>query len=482
MRRREFIALLGAMAQSAIWTLLLLGALAFATWAYFARSGPVPLSVEAELSDQRSPAIAWKIGRSSEAFAPSTTHPAHITARRFDIYVWNGTRLMLDIFASAAMKACTTGLQIADEIHLTADDPITLTLGYDNGAVPWRILQYVGSTFFLTAAGLRKEESDAGWSDGFYGRVGIKGNAGGKFEIRAASDNGSPSCPGTFADFEGTIFANMWPPSYQGPGKEGINRITLNAPSGVRRFDDLNFEVASAHQGIAVFAADATDFADQDYVERVELSPKSGTLNFGRQFNVSLVPNVLLEIAFDKSSLGRLNLSSHASPGESPVMKVAGAASDTRLGYENLTPRRIEGFPWWVVRELEVLPRTRRLCVTTCTNVNALPVCGQNCSLFSLGQIARKGTDRDGRQAVGYRYGVGGEDVAEGPRCHRATALPAVIVACTCSSSQNFVRPITLSAGGIFPELCQSTKVDRGMRRDSTASHSSLPPKRPGCG
>jgi len=335
------------LAQPVIWALLLLGTLAFATWAYFARSGPVPLSVKAELSDQWATAIEWKVGRSSEPFAPTTMRPPQITTRNFAIYVWNGTRLLLDIFASAPMQGCTTGLQIADEIHVTADDPVTLTLHYDAGAGPWRTLSYGAATFFLTAAAMHKEEADAGRSNGFYGLVGVEGKAGGGFKMRAASASGSPSCAGTFADFKGAIYA-MWPPRYRGPGKEGINRITLDAPAGVRRFDDLGLTVAHAYQGMVVFAADATGLADQDYAERVELSPKTGTLTFGRQFNVPLVPNVLLDIAFDKSSLGRLDLSSHASPGESPLISIFGAASDTRLGDDNLTPRRIERFPWWV--------------------------------------------------------------------------------------------------------------------------------------
>jgi hypothetical protein len=336
------------LAQPAIWALLLLGTLAFGTWAYFAHSGPVPLSAEAELSDQLATAITWRTGQSSERFKPSTMHPAQITARRFSIYVWNGTRFLLDIFASAPMEACTAGLQIADEIHLTAHDPITLTLEDDNGAAPWRTLDYGGSTFLLTATAMAKENSDAGRSNSFHGLVWIKGNGGGRFKISVKSADGSPSCAGTFADFKGSIYPTR-PASYEGPGKEGINRITLDAPGGVRRFDSLGFQVLGSHQGIAIFAADATDFADQDYVEAILLSPKSGTLNFGRQFNVPLVPNVWLDIIFAESGLGRFNLTSHLSGRrEAPVMKVAGTASDTYLGDENLTPRRLEGFPWWV--------------------------------------------------------------------------------------------------------------------------------------
>ncbi|MGB6957662.1 MAG: hypothetical protein WBE54_20745, partial [Bradyrhizobium sp.] len=63
------------LAQPAIWALLLLGTLAFGTWAYFAHSGPVPLSAEAELSDQLATAITWRTGQSSERFKPSTMHP-----------------------------------------------------------------------------------------------------------------------------------------------------------------------------------------------------------------------------------------------------------------------------------------------------------------------------------------------------------------------------------------------------------------------
>ena len=57
--------------------------------------------------------------------------------------------------------------------------------------------------------------------------------------------------------------------------------------------------VASAHQGIVVFAADATGLADQDFAERVELSPKTGTLNFGRQFKIPLVPNVKYRMLYE---------------------------------------------------------------------------------------------------------------------------------------------------------------------------------------
>jgi len=145
-----------------------------------------------------------------------------------------------------------------------------------------------------------------------------------------------PDCKGAFADFDGQVDASN-PPQYGGPGAENISRLIIDGAARSRS------PVGPDTQGFSLFAVQPTEFSVDEYAEEVILPANRGLLTFNGQ-PYPLGRAAPLKIKFDRTNPARIEIAA----GEMALMRLDGVADEVYLGEENLMPRRIDSWPWYV--------------------------------------------------------------------------------------------------------------------------------------
>ena len=93
-----------------------------------------------------------------------------------------------------------------------------------------------------------------------------------------------------------------------------------------------------------MFAAKPSELDVQEFAERVYLTANSGSFNSNGQ-TFLLDPSEPLRIQFDRAHPGQIRIS--RADGVATA-RINGIAHEVQLGEEDLTPRRIDEWPWYV--------------------------------------------------------------------------------------------------------------------------------------
>jgi hypothetical protein len=332
------------------WVGLLLLTLAAAGWAIFSRHGGKTILVEAAIEPQQR--MFWKIGypRLGGTIDATNLKPAHLSGQDFTFYGWGRAQFVLNIFAAVPLSGSRRSIfgssekiLASDHMDLRSRDPLRLRVDYYFDAA-WRSFEHsTGTVSLISYTPFSELPPEKRRDQVLQGVAWVTGKSGTRFDlITGQVSDCVPECSGSFADFAGHVYPSD-PPQFRGPGADGVNRVVINAGEDTALGRKLS-RAFDKSQGFLVFAATPSELDVQEFAEQVHLTANSGRFNFDGQ-TFLLDPSQPLRIQFDRAHPGQIRVS--RADGVATA-RINGIAHEVQLGEEDLTPRRIDEWPWYV--------------------------------------------------------------------------------------------------------------------------------------
>jgi hypothetical protein len=333
------------------WIGLLVLTLSVAGWAIFSRHGGKTISVEATVEPLKR--MFWKIGyqRLGDTIDSTNLKPARISGQDFTFYGWGNAQFVFNIFAAAPLPGSAKNefgggsekILSSDHMNLHSQEALRLNVNYYFDAT-WRAYEYsTGSASLISYTPIAELPPDRRRDHVLHGMASVTGKSGTRFDLKTQEQTDCiPECSGSFATFAGSIYL-MDPPQFHGEGADGVNRVVINAAADTKLGSKLS-GVFNNSQGFMVFALTPSEFDVQEFAERVYLTANRGHFNFDGQ-TFLFDPSEPLKIQFDRIRPGQIRIFLMEGV---PTVRIDGIAHEVQLGKDELTPRRINEWPWYV--------------------------------------------------------------------------------------------------------------------------------------
>jgi hypothetical protein len=335
--------------RAAVWRVFLVLTLIVVSFGIFRHSGGDSVLVEGEIDS--SDTLDWRVN--IPRIGKNTVDGSKLKAVRMeaqDLYIdgWRGASLLLDIFAKAPLATASQEFE-SEGVEIKAAERMNLRVSF----YPWysrRRLTIAPDWLILVAYRFDDEPSVREMSDSYYGYGHLGGVDSSRFTLESDSDDCGNRCVQQFAEFKGVELLSD-PPKYQGIGADGITRITIQSKTN-RHDPELNhtFWGFKNTRGLMIRAANAKDVHIDDYASEVFLHLSNGRLDYDNR-QTQIVEHLPVSIEFDETNLGSIAIAS----GTTATIKVRGIAHRVFVGDENLTPRAIEKWHWYVQMIIGIL-------------------------------------------------------------------------------------------------------------------------------